>query len=91
MNADTFGLILNFTGALVLAFSANMQGDVTTNIVASISGAYGTWGAMKIPDPVIKELQRKKSISKMLNLIGYLLFTFGFGIQICAQLHFLGL
>ncbi len=91
MSAETLGLILNFAGALVLAISANIQGDVTTNIVDSISGKYGTWGAEPIPEKVISELRNKKRLSKVCNWTGYLLFVGGFGLQICGVLDYFGL
>jgi hypothetical protein len=86
MEASTVGLILNFAGALILAISANLQGDVITNIVDSISDNYGTFGAEKIGADKIMALRKKKRLCKILNWIGYALFAGGFLLQIiCVQ------
>ena len=82
---DTAGLILNFVGAFILAISANIQGDITTDIVDSIVDKYGTWSAGKIDDLKIKKLRSKKQLSKILNWVGYILFAGGFGLQILGK------
>lgn len=92
MNADTIGLFLNITGALVLAAAAHIQSNVFKNIADNKAYKYNAWGSDKPPDTGIEAYAIKMRWSKILNWTGYLLLISGFGLQIiCRQFQCFGL
>lgn len=81
----TFGLILNFIGALLLVIGSSIQTGILTKIIDTIADKFGTWGMDKIPEELIKKFRSQKNISFWLNLMGYLLFIGGFALQLRGQ------
>jgi len=79
----TYGIILNFIGSLLLVIGSSIQTGVITKILDTIADKYGTWGMDKIPDDLIAKFRTQKTLSFWLNIIGYILFICGFGLQLC--------
>ena len=78
----TFGLTLNFLGALLLVIGSSIQTGVITNIIDTIAGKYGTWSMEPINSELITKFRGRKNLSKWLNVVGYILFIIGFGLQL---------
>lgn len=87
MTADIFGLVLNFIGAIALAISATIRGNLTAGILEKLAKHHEDAGAEKLPEHTLNVLRKKNRISKSLSLAGFILLIVGFGLQIVC-LHF---
>ena len=81
----TYGLILNFIGALLLVIGSSVQTGVITKIIDTIADNFGTWGMTKIPDNLIKSFRKQKNIAFGWNITGYIFFIGSFGLQLYGQ------
>lgn len=82
---EKYGLILNFVGAFLLVIGSSWLTSALSNIIDTIADKFGTMSMEKIDDRLIKKFRNSKNISLWINLIGYLLFIVGFGLQIYSK------
>ena len=79
---EIIGLVLNAVGAILLAKSADIQGNIIAEIVAYIIPGYGRYDAPQVSKEKEEQFARKRTLSRTMNQWGYILFILGFTLQI---------
>lgn len=85
MDANVFGLVLNFLGAIFLAISASIQTKLFQSLIDNVTEP--DFETKKSNNQVLKtKLHKEKKQIRILNRLGYILFVVGFALQIiCLQ------
>ncbi len=82
---EIIGLLLNVFGALLLAFSADIQAKLFETLINKVADEkFGTFGMIPIPNEFKNNLKQKQKRNKILNITGYILFFVGAVLQLIS-------
>jgi hypothetical protein len=83
MSNETFGLLLNFTGALAIAIGTGVQTEISmTHLKLTMNYPGSPLGRVRNAVELNLRHLRNMKIAKWIIYIGYLLFIVGFAFQL---------